>query len=74
MGLRKLGKLAQLVELNPQLVNPLLPPHHRAPCYQAIHDHLDAFALALEDLREPAQVAPFGIHTFGAPVCRPPIR
>ena len=74
VGLGKLGKLAQLVELNPQLVNPLLPPHHRAPYYQAVYDHLDAFALSLANLKVPAKVAPFEIHTFGAPVCRPPIR
>ena len=73
-GLVKLEKLARIVALNPAIVNPDLPPHHRAPYYQAIHDHLDAFALDLEDLRHPATVAPFEIHTFGPPAARPPIR
>lgn len=55
-------------------MNKQLPPSDRAPYYQAIYDHLDAFALDLQDLRQPADVAPFEIHTFGPPAHRPPIR
>lgn len=42
--------------------------------YQVIHDHVGAFALSLDDLREPSRAPPFKIHTFGAPAHRPPIR
>ncbi len=73
-GLQKLNKLARILQLNPDIVNKKLPPHHRAPYFQALHDHLAAFALDLEDLHTPADVTPFTITTFGPPVSRPPIR
>lgn len=39
-----------------------------------VHDHVEAFALELDDLRTPARVRPFQIKTFGPPAARPPIR
>ena len=33
VGLAALEKLARICALNPQIVNPSLPPHHRAPYY-----------------------------------------
>lgn len=49
-GLPKLQRLARICQVNPDVVNQQLPPHHHAPYYQALYDHLDAFALDLEEL------------------------
>lgn len=73
-GLARLNKLARVVSLNPDVVNRELPPAARAPYYQALHDHIEAVALDVADLAQPADVAPFEINTFGPPVSRPPIR
>lgn len=60
--------------MNPIIVNPKLAAATAALYYQVIHDHLEAFALTLEDLREPAKVEPFSINTFGPPCSKQPIR
>ena len=74
VGLAKLARLATIHTLNPNLVNPKLPPDDKAPYFQAVYNHVEAFATCLSDLAEPAHVRPFEIHTFGPPACRPPIR
>ncbi len=73
-GVRRLTRLAAILEQNPEIVNTKLTSAQKAPYYQAIHDFVDAFALSLEDLRTPAKTEPFHIHTFGAPTHKPPIR
>ncbi len=73
-GIRRLTRLAAILEQNPAIVNTELSSPQQAPYYQAIHDYVDVFALSLEDLREPAKTEPFHIHTFGAPTHKPPIR
>ncbi len=73
-GRQRLARLAKIMEVNPQLVNAALPTEVRALYYQAVHDHVGAFALGLEDLKEPARVPPFEIRTFVPPAHRPPIR
>ena len=69
-GMRRLNRLAKVMEVNPHIVNPKLTPAERAPYFEVLYNHVDAFALGLEDLREPALVQPFEIHTFGAPAYR----
>ena len=73
-GLPKLARLAAVCAQNPQLVNPALPPATQGLYYQAVYDHIHAFATSLANLATPAHVRPFQIHTFGPPACRPPIR
>lgn len=73
-GLARLARMAKVIATNPTIVNPKLPTAAQAAYYQVVHDHVEAFALSLEDLKVPANVRPFHIRTFGPPAARPPIR
>ena len=73
-GRRRLGRLANIIAAHPDIVNQQLTPQDRAPYFQAIHDHVGAFALDMGDLATPAHTPPFEIHTFGPPCHKPPIR
>ncbi len=73
-GRRRLGRLANIIAAHPDVVNQKLSPQDRAHYFQAIHDHVGAFALDMGDLTTPAHTPPFEIHTFGPPCHKPPIR
>ena len=73
-GLRRLGRLAKVLEVHTKIVNPDLAPADAAHYFQALHDHIEVIALDLSDLEEPAHTPPFQIHTFGAPAYKPPVR
>ena len=73
-GLKRLARVANILEANPSIVNLALREADRAPYYQVIHDHVGAFGLDMGDLAAPAHTPPFEIHTFGPPCHKPPIR
>ena len=53
--------------MHPEVINPKLAPQDRAHYFQAIHDHVSAFALDIGNLTSPA-------YSFGPPCHKPPIR
>ena len=73
-GLQRLARLATIYQQNPAIVNTELDAKTRGMYFQVIHDHVHAFALSLDDLKQPCKAQPFKINTFGAPCYRPPIR
>jgi hypothetical protein len=73
-GLARLARLANIISAHPDIVNQQLSRSDQAHYFQAIHDHVGAFALDMQDLATPAHTPPFEIHTFGPPSHKPPIR
>lgn len=60
--------------LNPKIINPELGSSDRIKYLQLLYSHAPILAISLADLKEPANVEPMHIRTFGQPIKRNPIR
>lgn len=50
-GLKRLRRLAEVIDFNPDIVSQKLSPNDAAHYYQALHDNLEAVAILLEDIK-----------------------
>lgn len=69
-GLKKLHRLAEIVNFNPEIVNSKIEPAHRGLYFQVLYDNLDGIAIVLEDIKGEKDVQPFKVETFGDPSYR----
>jgi hypothetical protein len=58
-GIARLSRVAAVLQENPAVVNPKLAPNDAKLYYQIVHDHVEVFALDLQDLEKPADTPPF---------------
>jgi hypothetical protein len=50
-GLKRLHRLAEVINFNPDIVSRKLDPKDASHYYQALHDNLEAVAILLEDIK-----------------------
>lgn len=66
-GLKKLHRLAEVINFNPEIVNTKLEHRAQGLYHQVLHDNLSAIAILLEDIVGEKDVQPFRVETFGDP-------
>lgn len=71
-GVERLQRLATIRKANPNIVCKDLTPQEQGLYYQAIHDHVGAVALTLDDLKEPSKAPPFSYQYFWGPLSQAP--
>jgi hypothetical protein len=73
-GLKKLHRLAEIINFHKDIVNMKLSRKVRGLYYQVLHDNLGAIAILLSDIVGEKDIDPFEVHTFGDPCYKAPIR
>ncbi len=58
-GIARLSRVAAVKKENTDIVNPKLAMTDAKHYWQVIHDHVEIFALDLQDLEQPATTPPF---------------